>query len=227
MDRTAARRALGAARIGVGAALGATILIQIVDLAIGGGLVPEHYFVFFTIDSSIIEAVVLVAAGIGAVRGLRSLGLDIAAAVVVPYGIVTGAVYNLVLRGMPTTGYQGMRWENEVVHVAAPLFLLLDWFLLRPLVHDRARLPWRTVGITAVFPLAWLAVTLVHGAATGWYPYPFLDPAQQHGWGPVIGWILGLTAAILALAVAVVAATRTGRRRAGTGRTEGSASARR
>jgi hypothetical protein len=176
--------------------------------------------VFFTIDSSLIESVVLVAAGLAAVNGHRSARLDLAAAAIVPYGIVTGAVYNLLLRGLPPVGYQGMRWENEVVHVAAPLFLLLDWFVLRPLVGDRSRLPWRTVGVTAVFPLAWLAVTLIHGAVSGWYPYPFLDPVAQHGWGPVVGWILGLTAVILALSAATVAATRTGRRPEGAGRAE-------
>lgn len=32
---------------------------------------------------------------------------------------------------------------------------------------------------TLGWPLAWLALTLTVGAASGWYPYPFLDPAEK------------------------------------------------
>ena len=35
-----------------------------------------------------------------------------------------------------------------------------------------------------IYPLIWLAYTLVRGAAVSWYPYPFLDPAHG-GYGQV------------------------------------------
>jgi hypothetical protein len=34
---------------------------------------------------------------------------------------------------------------------------------------------WATAALAFVWPLAWLVYTFVHGAVTGWYPYPFLD----------------------------------------------------
>ena len=30
-----------------------------------------------------------------------------------------------------------------------------------------------------VWPVAWFAYTLLHGAAIGWYPYPFIDVTAQ------------------------------------------------
>jgi hypothetical protein len=208
------RRALGALRLVAGIGLGVTLVVQIVDLALGGGLVPEHYFLTFTIDSSMLESVVLVAAGATALRGVWSLPVETMAAAIVPYGLVTGVVYNVMLRGLPSHGYQGMDWENEVVHVAVPILLVVDWFVLRPLTGDRMPLRWTAVGVAAVFPLAWLAVTLIRGAVDGWYPYPFLDPATA-GWGSVLGWIVALTIAILVIAALAVLVTRLGPRRSG------------
>jgi hypothetical protein len=214
MGSTGRRRALGALRTVVGIGLAATLLFQIADLALGGGLVPEHYFLTFTIDSSFLEAAVLTASGITALRGRRSPALEVLAAAIVPYGIVTGVVYTALLRGLPSSGYQGLDFENEVVHVVVPIVLVLDWFVLRPLAGDRTRLSWRAVGVTSVFPLAWLAVTLLRGAADGWYPYPFLDPATA-GWASVLGWIVALTIAILVIAALAVLVTRLGPRRSG------------
>jgi hypothetical protein len=32
-----------------------------------------------------------------------------------------------------------------------------------------------------IYPLIWLVVVLIRGAAEGWVPYPFLDPANGYG----------------------------------------------
>ena len=59
--------------------------------------------------------------------------------------------------------------------------------------HRRARLvprpadrapDGRDVVAWMVYPLVWRGLTLVRGAADGWYPYPFLDPANG-GYGSV------------------------------------------
>ena len=57
------------------------------------------------------------------------------------------------------------------------------------------------------FPLAWCAFTLARGAATGWYPYPFIDPATA-GWGSVFGYIAGLSAFIVGVATLAIAYSR-------------------
>ncbi|HWM17065.1 MAG TPA: Pr6Pr family membrane protein, partial [Microbacterium sp.] len=41
----------------------------------------------------------------------------------------------------------------------------------------RPRMTWATAAFAFIWPLAWLVYTFIHGAITGWYPYPFLDVA--------------------------------------------------
>jgi hypothetical protein len=172
-----ARRLLGFIHLGAAVVLAFTFVFQIVDLAIGGGLVPNEYFVYFTVNTTMIAIVLLVLTGLSMLRAPRdSVLLTSAALAVVPLAIVTGVVYNLTLRGRPTEAYLGMAWENEVLHVAMPLFLAADWFVLRLFDRGRPALPWSALWIALVFPVLWLVVTFTRGFLTGWYPYPFLEP---------------------------------------------------
>ena len=41
--------------------------------------------------------------------------------------------------------------------------------------------PAEAVGWSLLFPVLWMAYTLVRGAVWGWYPYPFVD-AASHGY---------------------------------------------
>ena len=70
------------------------------------------------------------------------------------------------------------------------------------------RLTFRRALVWVVFPMAYLAYSLVRGAITGWYPYPFLDP-REHGYTGVLVVSAAVTALVLALAAGMV---RIGRR---------------
>jgi hypothetical protein len=173
-----ARRVLGVVHLVAALGLAFTFVFQIIDLQIGGSLIPDRYFVYFTNDTTMIAIVLLALTGISMLRHDRDgILLTSAALAVVPLAMVTGIVYNLTLRGAPTEVYLGMAWENEVLHVAVPLFLTIDWFVLRLFDRGRPALPWRALLVALVFPVLWIAMTLIRGAITGWYPYPFLEPA--------------------------------------------------
>ena len=64
---------------------------------------------------------------------------------------------------------------ERVLHYVTPPLFVLDWLLFVPKgerrLEDRLRL---ALG----FPPLYAVWTLVHGALTGWYPYPFLDVAE-------------------------------------------------
>jgi hypothetical protein len=64
---------------------------------------------------------------------------------------------------------------------------VLGWLVLGP----RPRIDWGVCLRAAVWPLAWLVVILLQAAATGWYPYPFLDH-NTHGWGRVLVVCVGI-----------------------------------
>ena len=64
-----------------------------------------------------------------------------------------------------------------------------------------------------VLPIAWLAFTLIRGAFTGYYPYPFLDAGEQgYGWVTLNSVVIGLF--FVALATGALFADRAFARRA-------------
>ena len=202
--RSSARRAVGIARIVAGLALLGTMTAQVTDRVMNNAFDPSEYFSYFTIESCLIAVVVLLVGGAMALRLSTDTVLYTAVrASVLAYAVVTAGVYNGMLRYVPYEGYVGLTWPNEVMHVWVPLFILLDW-LLSP---GRAALPWQALGTVILFPLAWLAYTLVRGAITDIYPYPFLDPATG-GVLSVTIYIVGLSLFILAIGAGSIAFSR-------------------
>jgi len=201
---TVPRRVVGTLRIVAAAAVLAAIVTQIVSRVAGGVFDPAEYFSFFTIQSGLINIVTLAVGGVMALRLSRdTVAYTTVRASVVAYAVVTGIVYNLLLRGAPERELVGQQWPTEILHVVAPIVIVLDW-LLSP---GRPALPWSALRVALVYPVAWLAYTLLRGGVTGLYPYPFIDPATD-GWGSVIAYIVGLTAFIFALVALVIAHNR-------------------
>ncbi len=79
---------------------------------------------------------------------------------VLPSILIAGLVYNLLLRQQPVPAGSQLDWANEVMHVVAPIAVLLDW-LLAP---RSGRLRFRTALVVLVLPIAWLVVHLRQGA---------------------------------------------------------------
>ncbi|WP_363455833.1 Pr6Pr family membrane protein [Microbacterium sp. LMI1x-1-1.1] len=175
-----------------------------------------NFFSFFTILSNIVGALALLAAVVWfwmrphhEQREPAGVALGLAAAT--SYLFITGVVYNLLLRGYPTSD-DHVAWANEIVHVVAPLFLLLDLFL----APTRRALPWRAVIAILAVPIAWIGYTLVRGplvidptdGVAFWYPYPFLDPNGINGWGGVGAYVVGISTAFVVVGSLVVGVGR-------------------
>jgi len=76
---------------------------------------------------------------------------------------------------------------------------VLGWVLFGP----RRRTGWRVVLLSVVFPVLWLAFTLVRGPLVGgFWPYPFVD-VDKLGWAQVLLNCSGV--AVLFLGLAAVA----------------------
>jgi hypothetical protein len=177
-----------------------------------------NFFSFFTVLSNVSSVVVLAIAGVRAFVRPRSpepYWLTVAIACVSTYMVVTGIVYNLLLRGVALPQGTTVPWSNEVLRVVGPVFLLVDLFVsLAP-----RRLPWKAIVSILVFPVVWIAYTLIRGPlvtnpvtkSPWWYPYPFLDPHVVAGYGGVALYVVGIAVALGAVAALVVAV---GRRRA-------------
>ncbi len=186
--------------------------------------VTMNFFSFFTILSNLLSVIVLLWAvawywRIGresadpAPASPEPPALAFALAGVTTYMVVTGIVYNTLLRGISLEPGATVGWSNEILHLAGPLFLLADLFF----APRRRALGWRAIGGLLVFPIVWVTYTLIRAPfvvnpATGnpwWYPYPFLDPHNfDSGYLAVAGYVIAIAAAIGAVATAVVAVGR-------------------
>ena len=182
-----------------------------------GGHIPtvaSNFLSFFTIESNLFAGIVLVVAAVWALRHRGTTDpeprwLAVLLVCVSTYMIVTGIVYNTLLRTVELPQGVTVPWSNEVLHVVIPLFLLID-VLFAP---RRRALGWSTIAITAIFPLAWAVYTLIRAnliiaPASGqpyWYPYPFLNPhTVPGGYLGVSGYIVGIAIAIIGVAALVV-----------------------
>jgi len=89
---------------------------------------------------------------------------------VVAYLAFVGIAYNLLLRHLwAPTGYRAL--VNESLHTVVPLLAMVYWIFFVPVFRSSVSksLLW------LIYPLGYLAITLWRGAASGFYPYPFIN----------------------------------------------------
>lgn len=190
------------------------------SLGIDESIAVTRLFSFFTVQSNMIGAAVLLwasAQGLTTHRRADSALLAVALTAATTYLLITGLVYNVVLRSIGDAGIM-LGWSNDVHHVLAPAFVLLD-LLIAP---RRTAVRWRAVAVILVYPLLWVTLTLVRGpqlispstGTTPWYPYPFLDPSTTSGgYGGVAAWVAGIAAVIAVLGALVIGCGRLRERR--------------
>jgi hypothetical protein len=172
------------------------IATQLISLAGQGTLDPFNYFSYFTIDSNLIAAAVLI---VGAARWNlpNTDGFDLVRGAAVVYMSITGIVFTLLLSN--TDVDTAIRWVNTVVHELMPLVLLADWLVTPP----SAKLQLRQGLLWLSFPLVWIVYTIIRGAIVDRYPYPFLDPVNG-GYGSVAVYCIAILVAMIVVSAITV-----------------------
>ena len=194
-----ARRITGLLRIAFAALALVAVGVQLFGVTVPSGFSVVDFFSYFTNLSNLALAAVLLIGGVRLLRGAADPGATAVAlrgASVVCIALV-GLVFNTLLTDVPLGGL--IPWVNTVLHIVMPIAGVLDW-LVRP---PRLRIPLRTALIWPVFPVVYTIYSLVRGAATGFYPYPFFDPAANGGYGGVAAYCVVLVVALLLLALLV------------------------
>lgn len=199
------RTVFGGIRIVAAAVILAAIIAQLVySLSFDLPDVPfflVNFFSFFTIQSNVLAAAsLLVGAWFCFTRPIDPAWFNLALAATVTYMATTGVVYNLLLRQVSLDQASTLGWSNEILHLVAPIYMVLVW-LFSP---GRTAVPWNRLWVVAVYPVVWSMYTMLRGAVTGWYPYPFLDPAQPGGYGAVVIYIIAIASVILLTGAGVV-----------------------
>jgi hypothetical protein len=185
-------RLLALARLAFGLLTIVAIVAQYAHRENPSAFYTTNFFSFFTNESNLLAAGLLL---YGAYRGLwrageqPGAGYELLRGAAVIYMTITGVVFVLLLSGSS----ESVPWANAVVHYVMPVVIVLDW-LIDPPCTQIAR---RKASSWLIFPVVYFGYTLIRGAITGWYPYPFLNVAAK-GYGQVLadglGILIGMTA---------------------------------
>lgn len=120
--------------------------------------------------------------------------------------VVVGVVYHVELRQEGLTGLDLVL--DTGLHYVVPALALVGWVVATPRGLADAGAALRALA----YPLLWLVWTFAHGAATGWYPYPFLDVSEVGAGGAALG-VLVVAVVLVVLAAAAVGVDRAAARR--------------
>jgi hypothetical protein len=177
-----------------------SVIWQVTDRLAHNLFRPAEYFSYFSIQGTLIAAVMLGYTGWLSWTGTpERKEVTIARVSATTYEIVIAVVYNALLRGtagdVRDAGYAWPVIPNEIMHVWAAVLILLDWLLIAgyPKLRLKASL-W-----VAVFPLAWLAFSVARGIIDGWWAYWFLNPNEKAGVAGMLEYIGGITVLMIGL----------------------------
>lgn len=141
---------------------------------------PANFFSYFTIENNILMAIVFLLSALAVAANKKSRTLDVLRGLSTTFILVVGIGFAVLLSTMEGIVLTAVPWDNLVLHYIIPVAALVDYLIDRP----RTKLPFKEGLGWLLFPVAYLAYSLTRGALTGWYPYPFLDPATA-GYGSV------------------------------------------
>jgi len=164
-----------------------------VELADHGRFDATRFFAFFTIQSNLIGVAAFAWLLVNGARR-RSHALESFRGAAAVYLTVTFWVVIFLLSDVDVQ--LQLAWVDVVLHKVFPVIVVLDWIVDPPTI----RLTPRDALIWLIYPLVWTALTLVRGAGDGWYPYPFLDPANG-GYGQVAVTVIAVTVGFIGLSL--------------------------
>jgi len=189
----------------------AAIVLQLVLVIDGAAtLLPEEnsslgtrlvrIFSYFTILANLLVLAVTVSLARDPDRNdrvWRVLRLDAVVCIA-----VTGVVHWFFLR--PLLDLSGASYvADKMLHVVVPILAVSGWLWVGP----RGRASRSELLPSLVLPVVWLVLTLVGGALTGWYPYPFLD-VDDLGYARVAVNTVGVAVLFLLIAASAIRLAR-------------------
>lgn len=182
------KKALATTRLVFGVITLGAVIFQLIN-SIENGRSIGNFFSFFTVQSNILAAGLLVAAGVYGLIGGADKQVPYLRGALTLFMTMTGIIYILLLSGNEVSLQTTIPAVNIILHYIMPAVVLLDWLVFPP--KKRLNFTWALLWLS--YPLFYLVYSLVRGAITGWYPYPFIDPVTS-GWVNVIG--ISLTLAV-------------------------------
>lgn len=183
-----------------------SVVWQVTDRLAHNLFRPAEYFSYFSIQGTMIAAVMLAYTGWLSWSGtLEKKQVTIARISATTYSLVTALVYNLLLRNsagdIRDAGYAWPVVPNEIMHVWAAVIMLLDLLF----VAGAFKLKLRASLWVALYPLAWLAFSVTRGILDGWWAYWFLNPNEPGGIPGMLQYVGGITVLMIGLGFLLIA----------------------
>jgi hypothetical protein len=175
------------------------LMTQDQTLAVGA-LKTVRYFSYFTNLSNLLAAAALTAPLVAwGNTSFRRFALWAERAgprvAIATYLTITALVYHLILASEWSPKGLDLL-ADTILHTVTPLAYLID--LAARGGEGEAR--WIAAAKAMVFPALFAAWTELHGALSGWYPYPFMN-AAKHGYPTVMLNILAMSVAFASVAL--------------------------
>lgn len=162
-----------------------------------------NFFSYFTILMNVIVALALSGPAFvpDSAFGRWTLSEGVRAAVAM-YIAVVGLTYHFLLSHV----WDPQGWlfvSNGLLHYVMPIVFVLDWLLFTP----KGRLCWGDAVKWLAVPLVYIVWTVIHGYASNWWPYWFVDlPAL--GLAKAAFWFAAMLALFLVVGLILVVIDR-------------------
>jgi hypothetical protein len=165
---------LAAGILGFAALVLQYVMVLMGDIGAGPISRTINFFSFFTVLTNVLVVLAFLApiawpqTGLGTFFARPGVRTAIAS-----YIIIVNAVVFFILRHL--TNLQGLDFLTDLLlHYIMPALFVLDWVFLVP----KETLKISHVAWWLVFPVIYLGWTFIHGAASGFFPYPFLNTTE-------------------------------------------------
>jgi hypothetical protein len=199
------RRGLAVFRAASALLVFVAIAVQMATMLGAGSFDPTRFFHFFTILSNVFGATLFLVLAVRW-RNAHTPWLDFLRGGSVVYLTITFLVVIWLLSGADLQ--VAIPWVDFVVHKIFPVVVVIDWLIEPP----TSRIPFQRALLWLAYPMVWVVFTLIRGALDGWYPYPFLNPANG-GYGTVAFYFVTiLVGFVVVSAIAAAAGNAMGRR---------------
>lgn len=132
------------------------------------------YFSYFTILTNFLMALAFTAPLLSPTTKLhRFFTKPSVRGAIALYITFVAVVYHLMLRGLWDP--QGLQLATDIaLHTVLPILYLLDWIFFAP----KRTLRYAHIPYWVVYPMAYGLYTMLRGALSGIYPYPFLNVTE-------------------------------------------------
>jgi hypothetical protein len=196
-----------ALRLAIALSLFVAVYWQVNDRMMHNLFRPAEYFSYFSITSSLLAGLILTLSSIQLVRGRAETKLlSLSRLTMAVSMVIVGVIYNALLRGGdPDPRDANYDWPvipNEIIHTYVPILILVEWLFTRTTIALKLNQAFWVL----VYPLSWLAVSIIRGIIQVWWPYWFIDP--KYGLGTQVMWIFIIAALFSVLSLGFLPAQR-------------------